>query len=121
MLYGWCTGICTEHSRKLKFSMQTYFTHIAFLENATIEYSPDSVCVCVCVCVGVGVGVCLHDNSRSNRSKNMKFEHMVFKHIYGYQNNSDKFYKGAFSDKGQGQCRPSKDFFIYCYTIYWVL
>ena len=37
------------------------------------------MCVCVCVCV-------LHDNSKSNRSRNMKLEHIVI-----YENISDKF------------------------------
>ena len=33
---------------------------VAFLENATIGYSLESVCVCVCVCVF------LHDNLKRN-------------------------------------------------------
>ena len=43
---------------------------VAFLQNATIEYSSESVCVCfhVCVCVHmrarVCVYVCLHDISK---------------------------------------------------------
>ena len=49
---------------------------VAFFENATIEYSSESVCVCVC----------LHDNSKRNRSRNMKFEYIVV-----YENSSDKF------------------------------
>ena len=32
---------------------------VAFLENATIGYSLESVCVCVCVCVCVRVRVCV--------------------------------------------------------------
>ena len=41
---------------------------IAFLENATIGYSLESVCVCVCVCVF------LHDNSKRNRSRNTNWK-----------------------------------------------
>ena len=44
---------------------------VAFLENATIGYSLESVCVCVCVCVF------LHDNSKRNRSRNTKSEYIV--------------------------------------------
>ena len=50
----------------------------AFLENATIGYSLDSLCVCVCVC--------LHDNSKRNRSRNTKLEYIVV-----YENSSDDF------------------------------
>ena len=32
---------------------------VAFLENATIEYSSESLCVCVRVCVFVCVCVCV--------------------------------------------------------------
>ena len=32
---------------------------VAFLQNATIEYSSEYVCVCVCVGVCVGVCVCV--------------------------------------------------------------
>ena len=42
------------------------------------------VCVCVCVCVFVCVCVCacirvcvLHNNSKGNRSRNMKLEYIV--------------------------------------------
>ena len=35
---------------------------VAFLENATIEYSLESLCVCPCLCVCV----CLHENSIRN-------------------------------------------------------
>ena len=47
-------------------------------------------CVCVCVCVGVCVRVCvfLHDNSKNNRSRNMKLEHI------SYENILDKFNNG---------------------------
>ena len=53
---------------------------VAFLENATIGYSLESVCVCVCVCVF------LHDNSKRNRSRNTKLEY-----IEVYENSSDEF------------------------------
>ena len=63
---------------------------VAFLENATIGCSLESVCVCVCVCVCVFVCVCvcvfLHDNSKRNRSRNTKLEY-----IGEYENSSDKF------------------------------
>ena len=55
---------------------------VAFLENATIGYSLESVCVCVCVCVCVF----LHDNSKRNRSRNTKSEYIVV-----YENSSDEF------------------------------
>ena len=58
---------------------------VAFLQNAAIEYLSDSMCVCVCVCLCVF----LHDNSKSNRSKNMKFEYFV-----EYENIMDKFDNG---------------------------
>ena len=65
--------------------MQTHTPHIhiiivAFLENATIGYSSESLCVCVCVCVF------LHDNSKRNRSRNTKLEYIVV-----YENSSDEF------------------------------
>ena len=59
---------------------------VAFLENATIGYSLESVCVCVCVCVRVCVCVFLHDNSKRNRSRNTKSEYIVV-----YENSSDEF------------------------------
>ena len=55
---------------------------VAFLENATIGYSLESVCVCVCLCVCVF----LHDNSKRNRSRNTKLEYIVV-----YENSSDEF------------------------------
>ena len=55
---------------------------VAFLENATIGYSLESLCVCVCLCVCVF----LHDNSKRNRSRNMKLEYIVV-----YENSSDEF------------------------------
>ena len=45
-------------------SCQNFFIIVAFLENATIGYSLESVCVCVCVCVCLCVCVFLHDNSK---------------------------------------------------------
>ena len=51
---------------------------VAFLENATIGYSLESVCVCVCVFV--------HDNSKRNQSRNTKLECIV-----EYENSSDEF------------------------------
>ena len=61
---------------------------VAFLENATIGYSLESLCVCVCVCVCVCLCVCvfLHDNSKRNRSRNTKLEYIVV-----YENSSDEF------------------------------
>ena len=55
---------------------------VAFLENATIGYSLESLCVCVCVFVCVF----LHDNSKRNRSRNTKLEYIV-----EYENSSDEF------------------------------
>ena len=57
---------------------------VAFLENATIWYSLESVCVCVCV--SVCVSVFFHDNSKRNRSRNTKSEYIVV-----YANSSDEF------------------------------
>ena len=55
---------------------------VAFLENATIGYSLESLCVCVCV----SVCVFLHDNSKRNRSRNTKSEYIVV-----YEKSSDEF------------------------------
>ena len=49
---------------------------VAFLENATIGYSLESLSVCVF----------LHDNSKRNRSRNTKSEYIVV-----YENSSDEF------------------------------
>ena len=57
---------------------------VAFLENVTIGYSLESLCVCVCVCLCVCVF--LHDNSKRNRSSNTKSEYIVV-----YENSSDEF------------------------------
>ena len=57
---------------------------VAFLENATIGYSLESLCVCVCPCLCVCVF--LHDNSKRNRSRNTKSEYIVV-----YENSSDEF------------------------------
>ena len=64
------------------------FNIVAFLENATIGYSLESVCVCVCVCVRPCLCACvfLHDNSKRNRSRNTKSEYIVV-----YENSSDEF------------------------------
>ena len=51
---------------------------VVFLENATIGYSLESLCLCVCVF--------LHDNSKRNRSRNTKLENIVV-----YENSSDEF------------------------------
>ena len=51
---------------------------VAFLENAPIGYSLESLCVFVCVF--------LHDNSKSNRSRNTKSEYIVV-----YENSLDEF------------------------------
>ena len=58
------------------------FIIVAFLENATIGYSLESLCVCVCVCVCVF----LHNNSKRNRSRNTKSEYIVV-----YENSWDEF------------------------------
>ena len=66
-------------------SSPTFFNSVvivAFLENATIGYSLESLCVCVCLCVCVF----LHDNSKRNRSRNTKSEYIVV-----YENISDEF------------------------------
>ena len=42
--------------------------------------------MCVCVCPCVCVSVFLHDNSKRNRSRNMKSENLVV-----YENSSDEF------------------------------
>ena len=59
---------------------------VAFLENATIGYSLESLCVCVCASVFVCVCVFLHDNSKRNRYRNTKSEYIVV-----YENSSDEF------------------------------
>ena len=92
------TCVFIQNSRTLKLSLFQYqlvilntifinstkeiFIIVAFLENATIGYSLESVCVCVCVCVCVF----LHDNSKRNRSRNTKSEYIVV-----YENSSDEF------------------------------
>ena len=59
------------------------FIIVAFLENATIGYSLESLCVCVCVRVCVCV---FARNSKRNRSRNTKSEYIVV-----YENSSDEF------------------------------
>ena len=44
------------------FSLKRSLIIVAFLENATIGYSLESLCVCVRMCVSVCVCVFLHDN-----------------------------------------------------------
>ena len=63
------------------------FIIVAFLKNGTIEYSLESLCasVCVCLCVCFLVCVFLHNNSKRNRARNMKFKYFVVN-----ENNSDK-------------------------------
>ena len=46
------------------FSENLFIVIVVFLENATIGYSLESLCVCVCV--RVCVCVFLHDNSKRN-------------------------------------------------------
>ena len=59
------------------FSENLFLVIVAFFKNATIEYSSGSVCVF------------LQDNSKSNRSRNMKFEYIVV-----YESISDKIDNG---------------------------
>ena len=70
----------TNFSAYCRYSIRIII--VAFLENATIGYSLESLCVCVCVCVCVF----LHDNSKRNRSRNTKSEYVVV-----YENSSDEF------------------------------
>ena len=44
--------------------------------------------MCVCVCVCPCLCVFLHDNSKRNRSNNMKLEYIV---LHVYEHSSDKF------------------------------
>ena len=69
-----------RHMSQIAFLAIIIFIIVAFFENATIEYWLESLCVCVRVCVF------LHDNSKRNRSRNMKLEYIV---VYG--NSSDQF------------------------------
>ena len=64
------------------FFLKTFLVIAAFLENAAIGYSLESLCVCVCLCVCVF----LHDNSKRNRSRNTKLEYIIV-----YENSSDEF------------------------------
>ena len=68
------------------------FIIVEFLPN--IEYSSESVCMCVC-------SVFLHDNSKSNRSSNMKLEYIVVQVRYW-----------ALPDQGQGHSATLKFFSI---------
>ena len=74
------------NSCDIAYTCTYVFIIVAFLENATIGYSLESLCVCVCVCVCVFVCVFLHDNSKRNRSRNTKLEYIVV-----YENSSDEF------------------------------
>ena len=86
MNHDGCFQISTQDgSVRLKFEFRLLCNRliiVAFLENATIGYSLESVCVCVCLCVCVF----LHDNSKRNRSRNTKSEYIVV-----YANSSDEF------------------------------
>ena len=63
---SWCNltglGPSTSPPWSLPFLAKSGFGQgiiiVAFLENATIGYSLESLCVCVCVCVRVCVCVC---------------------------------------------------------------
>ena len=68
------------------YCIQIVLVIVAFLENTTIGYLLESLCVCVCVFVCVCVCVFLHDNSKRNRSRNTKSEYIVV-----YENSSDEF------------------------------
>ena len=63
---------------------------VAFLENATIGYSLESlslcVCVCVCVCVFPCLCVCFCTITQKEGSRNRKLEYIV-----EYENSSDEF------------------------------
>ena len=70
------------NTRQLKIFTSAALIIVAFLENTTIGYSLESLCVCVFVCVCVF----LHDNSKRNRSPTTKSEYIVV-----YENSSDEF------------------------------
>ena len=65
---------------EINVGYQNSLVIVAFLENATIGYSLESLCVFVCVCVF------FHDNSKRNRSRNTKSEYIVV-----YENSLDEF------------------------------
>ena len=73
-----------------------------FLQNATIEYSSESVCFRDSVFLRFRVII------PSNISSNMKLEYIVV-----YENISDKFSIRHFPDQGQGHCVALKFFSIY--------
>ena len=61
------------------------FIIVAFLKNATIEYSLESVCVCPCLCAYVCM--CLWTIAQKrNQSRNMKLDYTAV-----YENSSDEF------------------------------
>ena len=73
------------------FSDNLFLVIVAFLQNTTIEYSLEYLCVCVhawhvsasmCVCVCVF----LQDNSKNSSCRSMKFEYTLL-----YENISHKF------------------------------
>ena len=67
------------------------------------------VCVClfVCACVYVCLCVFLHDNSKSNQSRNIKFEYFVV-----YENISNKF------DNGHCRIKVKVMVGLKCFSIY---
>ena len=67
---------------EINVGYQNSLVIVAFLENATIGYSLESLCVFVCVCVCVFFA----PNSKRNRSRNTKSEYIVV-----YENSSDEF------------------------------
>ena len=81
-----CTSKVIRNSKIFKEQHPGIFSFIivVFLENATIGYSLESLCVCVhpCLCVCVF----LHDNSKRNQSRNTKSEYIVV-----YENSLDEF------------------------------
>ena len=66
----------------MSYQRQWTFIIVAFLENATIGYSLESVGVFPCLCVWEF----LHDNSKRNRSRKTKLEYIVV-----YEKSSDEF------------------------------
>ena len=74
-----CLLVHVSSWKTLTLVLQSYVMYIfivAFLENATIGYLLESLCVCVF----------LHDNSKRNPSRNTKLEYIV-----EYENSSDEF------------------------------
>ena len=81
---------------------------VAFFQNTAIRYTSESLSVCLCVFVFVFVYVCfcvcmcvcaricgfLHNNSKSNQSRNMKFKCIAL-----YENSSVEFSTGHYQIK----------------------